>query len=384
MPRADRLLIAAGVLVWMAVGVTVVAGAWPPDGPAAWVRMGAWAMFGLSFVACMYDVPARDGPQWRWVLAQTCSALALFALSPQRADIEVALLVVVAGQLPAFLTTRAVLLWIACQSAIALSVTYQHSSLFTTVVLHVSFFAFQLFASGTMVLATSERRARALLARANAELQALHLMLEHETRQAERLHIARELHDSLGHGLTAMALELEAARHHANVEARSHVDRAQQLSKALLSEVRDVVSSMRGAASVDLSTALRALAEKSQQPMVELALPVSLAVEDTAVAHAIVRAVQEAITNARRHAGASRVHVTLGAHAGTLHLDVRDDGRGATTDVRPGLGLQGMRERFEQLGGSFDVRTAPGQGFTIAASVPLRVAAAVDARSVGR
>lgn len=369
--------------MWIAVGVTVVAGSWPPAGLGAWARVGAWAMFGVSFIACMYAVPAHAGPSWRWVLAQTCSALALFALSPEQADIELALLVVVAGQLPAFLTTRMVLVWLACQSAIALIATYQHSSLLTVVVLHASFFAFQLFASGTMVLATSERRARTALARANAELQALHLMLEHETRQAERLLIARELHDSLGHGLTAMALELEAARHHANVEARPHVDRAQHLSKTLLSEVRDVVSSMRGAASVDVATALRALAEDSHQPAVELTLPAALDVEDTAVAHAIVRAVQEAITNARRHAGASIVHVTLGARGGTLHLEVRDDGRGAATEVRPGLGLQGMRERFEQLGGSFDVRTAPGQGFTIAASVPLRSAALGGAGSVG-
>ncbi len=383
MPRFHRLFSAAGLLVWAAVGVTVVASSWPPEGLAAVGRVGAWALFGASFLACMWNVSGDGGPQRWWVAAQTAAALALFAFSTEQADIQLALLVVIAGQLPSFLSPGAAAWWVAAQSAAAAVATYQYASLINTVVLHASFLAFQMFACGTMILATSERRARASLARANAELHALHLMLDHESRQAERLRIARELHDSLGHGLTAMALELEAARHHANSEARLHVDRAQHLSKTLLSEVRDVVSTMRGSSSVDVATALRALAENSHSPVVELALPAALDIEDTAVAHAIVRAVQEAITNVRRHAGASSVHVTLDTRDATLYLEVVDDGRGAGADVRPGLGLQGMRERFEQLGGSFDVRTAPGRGFTIEASVPMRSVALAGAGSVG-
>lgn len=367
------MLTAAGLLVWVAVGVTVFSDAWPPDGRPAFVRVVAWAAFGAAFLVCMRKAPDHSGPQLGWVLVQTCAAVVLFWFAPGLAGIELALLVVIAGQLPTFLDPFPGLLWLVGQAVAVVFATYRPVSPVDMVVLHTSFFAFQLFAFGATSLAMSERRSRASLARANAELRALHLMLDHESRQAERLRIARELHDSLGHGLTAMALELEAARHRANSEALPHVSRAQQLSKSLLAEVRDVVSSMRETTSVDVATALRALADSSHRPSVALELPSTLAIDDAAAAHAILRAVQEAITNTRRHADASTVRVTLGARAGSLHLEIRDDGRGAA-ELRPGLGLQGMRERFEQLGGSFDVRTAPGEGLTIMASVPVGAA----------
>lgn len=369
MVRGERMLTTAGLLVWVAVGIPVFTAAWPPTEALEWWRVAAWAAFGVSFAACMTGTLGRAHVPRLWVGLQTCAALVLFWATPRAADLELALLVVIAGQLTAFIEPLPATAWAVAQTVVAAVIASRARGAVEVVIMHTSFFAFQLFALGAMLLATSERRARASLARANAELQALHLVLEHESRQAERLRIARELHDSLGHGLTAMALELEAARHHANPDAKPHVDRAQLVSKTLLAEVRDVVSSMRGGAAIDVTTALRALAEHSQQLSIELSLPPSLAVEDTSVAHAVVRAVQEAITNARRHAGASLVRVTITARDGALQLEVRDNGRGAATLGR-GLGLQGMRERFEQLGGAFDIRTAPGQGFTIAASVP--------------
>lgn len=359
----------AGLLVWGAVGPIVLAESWPISDLAASMRVLAWMLFGVAFVGCMLQPLGSSAPRTVWVVAQSVAAVVLFWFTPDSADIELALLVVVAGQLPTILEPAPALAWLVGQGAIVIMATVRTLPLIDAVVLHTSFFAFQLFALGATSLAVSERRAKTSLARANAELQALHAMLEHESRQAERLSIARELHDSLGHGLTAMALELEAARHRAGAEVLPHLTTAQQLSKSLLADVRDVVSSMRETSTVDLSSALRALADGSHHPAVELHVPPSLTVENTAVAHAMVRAVQEAVTNTRRHANASTLRVTIGAVGNALQLEMRDDGTGAA-EPRNGLGLQGMRERFEQLGGSFAVRTAPGDGFTITVSVP--------------
>ncbi len=371
MNRTDHLLTAAGLLVWIVVGVTVVQDVWPPEERTALLRLASWALFGAAFVGCMRHAPDHAHAQAAWVLTQSIAALVLYWFTPGVPGIELALLVVIAGQLPTFTTLGPAAMWLGAQTLATILTTYRPVSVVDLVVLHTSFFAFQLFAIGATSLAMSERRASTSLARANAELHALQLMLDHESRQAERLRIARELHDSLGHGLTAMALELEAARHRDTAAALTHIEQAQQLSKSLLSDLRAVVSTMRETPAVDLATALRGLVNNSREPRVELSVPEGLVVEDTAVTHAIVRAVQEAVTNARRHAGASVLHVTIGLHEGMLHLEIRDNGRGAT-ELRRGLGLQGMRERFEQLGGSFAVRTAPGQGFTIAASVPGR------------
>lgn len=359
----------AGLLVWGAVGLVVMAESWPLADVAAAVRVLAWIVFGVAFVGCMLQPIESSAPRAGWVVAQSVAAIVLFWFAPDSADIEMALLVVVAGQLPTILEPAQALAWLVVQAAIVAVAVSRPVPLIDAAVLHTSFFAFQLFALGATSLAVSERRARTSLARANAELQALHAMLEHESRQAERLSIARELHDSLGHGLTAMALELEAARHRAGAEVLPHLNTAQQLSKSLLADVRDVVSSMRESSTVDLSSALRALADGSHHPAVEVHVPPALTVENTAVAHAMMRAVQEAVTNSRRHASASTLRVTIGAVDNALQLEMRDDGKGAA-EVRNGLGLQGMRERFEQLGGSFAVKTAPGDGFTITVSVP--------------
>jgi len=92
---------------------------------------------------------------------------------------------------------------------------------------------------------------------------------------------------------------------------------------------------------------------------------------DPAGALAVLRCAQEIVTNAARHAAAQNLWLTLTQQEGSLMLSARDDGRGAQ-ELRPGNGLRGMRERLESAGGTLLVKTAPGQGFSLCATVPLR------------
>ncbi len=103
-----------------------------------------------------------------------------------------------------------------------------------------------IFGLGAGHLAVSERRARAELARVNAELQATLVLLADSVREGERARISRELHDALGHHLTAMSVNLEVASHLARGKVAEHVTRAHDLARLLLADVREAVSAMEG------------------------------------------------------------------------------------------------------------------------------------------
>lgn len=147
-------------------------------------------------------------------------------------------------------------------------------------------------AIGASRLVVREAQARAELARVHAELLATRELFADSTRTAERLRIARELHDALGHHLTALNLQLELARNIADRQTKGPVDHAHALTKELLVELRSVVSAMREEAPLDLSGALQTLASGIPHPRVHLDFEKDLRVE-AAFAHTIFRCVQE-------------------------------------------------------------------------------------------
>ncbi len=224
------------------------------------------------------------------------------------------------------------------------------------------------FAGGYLV--ASQHRSSEELVRVNADLVATQQLLTESSRLAERLHISRELHDAAGHHLAALSLNLELAVRR-NDGAVEPVREAQAVVKLLLADVRDMVSTLRQHRSLDLRRALATLAAGTHAPRVHLAFPEDVELTDPSQAHAVFRCVQEAITNAVRHARAQNVWVELGRGAERFELHVRDDGCGAA-QTTTGNGLLGMRERFEHSGGGLDVATRPGHGFYLSAWLPVR------------
>ncbi|WP_018680822.1 sensor histidine kinase [Actinokineospora enzanensis] len=195
----------------------------------------------------------------------------------------------------------------------------------------------------------------------------------------ERQRLSRELHDTVAQGFTSIVTHLEAAEQAldaAPARAREHVDIARGTAREGLGELRRTVRALRPDLldGVPLGQALRTAADRwtglhATVARVEITgAPVDLH-PDTELA--LLRVAQEALTNVARHAGASRAVITLSYLGDVVTLDVDDDGAGFDPDTPvDGLGLVGMRERITAVGGRLDVETVPGEGTTIAASVP--------------
>lgn len=216
------------------------------------------------------------------------------------------------------------------------------------------------FAAIVSWIARAEMESRQELARTNAELLATQDLLTSQTRLAERMRVARELHDVLGHRLAALSLHLEAAAHSDEAGSRSAVSKAQEQTRSLLADVRGVVSTLRKEEPIDLESALSALTEGIRSPRIHLVLRGDALLDDPARAHALVRCVQEIITNTLKHAAARNLWIEVESHPEGLVLKARDDGQGAPKVVE-GHGLHGMRERLRPFGGRLDLAANPGE-----------------------
>lgn len=210
------------------------------------------------------------------------------------------------------------------------------------------------------------RDAMSALEQAHAELEAAQLRLAQTSRADERLRIARDLHDLVGHQLSALAVNLEAASHLTDGRAREPVEQARRLAKDLLADVRRVVGQLREP-HAELRLALKDMAAAIPRPVVHLAVADDLPDLGDETTEAVVRCVQEMLTNAVRHSGAEHVWVDVTAPEGRLLVQARDDGRGAA-QVVPGHGLTGMRERVRALGGVLEVDGA--DGFRVRVELP--------------
>ncbi len=227
---------------------------------------------------------------------------------------------------------------------------------------------FYLFAFAVATLAMLEQRARLKLASSHAQLQATQALLADAVRGAERLRIARDLHDSVGHHLTALNLHLDLADRQL-VGGNEALRTARGLSHDLLAEVRAVVSAERSDQAIDLRQSLRALCDGIPEPAIRLEVADDVRIASAFAAHALFHCIQEAISNALRHAGATRLSVVLERRAAGVTATIRDDGRGARG--RPeGNGLTGMRERLQALGGTLVAGDVSAGGFQVELSLP--------------
>lgn len=272
-------------------------------------------------------------------------------------------LTIVAGELPLLVAPRLAWTWSVIQSVVLAAMFWRHFGWVGGVSGGGAFAGFHLFAVAQGLLKRSEREARDELAMINAELRATRVLLAEASRSSERLRISRDLHDALGHHLTALSIQLDVAARRVDGEAAADLREAHAITRLLLSDVRSVVSELRQSSRIDLMTALRPLMQYTRSMSLHLDGPDALVIDGEA-AQAVMRSVQEIITNAARHSGASNLWITLGYEAGRIDLHARDDGRGAS-GVHSGHGLTGMRERFEEHGGAVEFTTAPGRGFEI-------------------
>jgi PAS domain S-box-containing protein len=215
---------------------------------------------------------------------------------------------------------------------------------------------------------------------AHRGLQALSLRLL-EVQEAERRHIARELHDEIGQQLTGLKLLIDMNAHQPGKPVRSSLSEAQEMLQHLMNVVRELSLSLRPAMLDDLGllpALLWHLERYTTQTNVEVRFHHS-GIEaqrfPTEVETAAFRIVQEALTNVARYAQVATAHVRLWRETTHLHLEVSDRGRGfdpyTALAANRSSGLAGMSERASLLGGKFQVESAAGRGTRLTAVLPV-------------
>jgi signal transduction histidine kinase len=224
-------------------------------------------------------------------------------------------------------------------------------------------------------------RAEALLAQlthANAALDAARRREQELAVAEERLRIARDIHDGLGHHLTALTVQLQAAERLVErdpARAAAAIATSREVAQAALGEVRQSVAAMRRdpLAGRPLTDALAALADEFGRRTgmnVRFTHSGEAAGLGPATAQTLYRTAQEGLTNALKHGAARNAAIVLTVEQELVTLTVRDDGAGAAAPAGEGFGLAGLRERAAQLGGSFSAGPAPDGGYHLVLRVP--------------
>ncbi len=199
---------------------------------------------------------------------------------------------------------------------------------------------------------------------------------------AERTRFARDIHDTLAQGFTGIMMQLNAAEQRLpadSTDARTHIENARQLANASLEEARRSVSALR-AGSLSNGSLLDAMEQIGRKltsdtgVQLETHLETQLEGQPYALPEQceanLLRIAQEALTNAVRHSGTTRISIRLAYRTGSVVLEVGDSGRGMSGKEPSGFGVDGMRERARQIGGEIQILSDPGRGTRIVVTVP--------------
>ncbi|MBX3011196.1 MAG: sensor histidine kinase [Caldilineaceae bacterium] len=239
--------------------------------------------------------------------------------------------------------------------------------------------------AAAIALGDSTRARRAL--RAEQEQTARLIEQEHAYRaeqrvQAERVRMARDLHDVIGHSISIISLHADVAREaigHNDAEVRQALTHIRTASSATMRELRATVKLLRnpdqakpGRATSSL-TNLATLVENATSSGLQIAVQQNGLIDQVpaTVDTAAYRIVQEALTNIIRHANASQVWLTITATTETLQVEIRDNGCAPSVTVQPGSGITGMTERARLLRGQLTAQPNPSGGFTVYAMLPI-------------
>jgi signal transduction histidine kinase len=244
----------------------------------------------------------------------------------------------------------------------------------------VLFWTFNLFALVMVSTTIKEKKSREMVERINRELVSTQHLLNQAAEQAERLRIARNIHDLLGHHLTALTinlqvagrqtdtLQVDAASEENKQKVKESIEQCHGLSKLLLSDVREAVSDIRDKSSIELKSAISAISERLPNLQVEVEYANDVQIEDVNTADVVIRCIQESFTNSLKHSKATQIQVTFKQENNRVTIEIQDNGntivtkaptRGRKSTVKvntdkeivSGNGLTGILERVNLLRG---------------------------------
>lgn len=226
-----------------------------------------------------------------------------------------------------------------------------------------------------------EQKMRVALSEANTRLREYANRIEQNAILEERNRLAREIHDGLGHYLTAVNIQLKAAQailHSDPEEAARAINKAQILSEEALADVRRSVSALRTDQPVSqkASQVIQILADSISSDLLNISCTTTGDEPDLPphVVFTLYRIVQEALTNVQKHSGASSAAITLQYLPDRLNLSIADNGAGMNPqdhETDGHFGLVGLRERVHLMGGEASIHTAPGKGVTLQVEIPI-------------
>ncbi|MEH8020297.1 sensor histidine kinase [Rheinheimera metallidurans] len=365
----------AGLLTWLLVyGISIFLLQKIQAGQSQWLVHLLFLLYGGLFVVltrdnCDFGLRGRFGPPLLWL--QLLVAFALLWLLPARNfEFVIILTVIWAAMLPFVMRTALALLL--ALSVIALwycIVAWQSGkAVWITALLYGSF---HLFAVLVQSASRDAEAAKEELEQKHQQLQATQQLLQAASRQSERTRIARNLHDVVGHHLTALTIQLQVAGHLTDGEAKLQVDKCHQLAKLLLADVREAVSTMRQFADMALLDALQPLVSLLPEKLaVTLQIPADIMLNDLQQAQHLLCIVQEVLSNSLKHSGASEIQLNATVNDGKLHLTIFDNGR-LPASWQPGNGIKGIQERLAECGGSLTL-SARQQAMQLSITLPYK------------
>ncbi|HQZ30342.1 MAG TPA: sensor histidine kinase [Arenimonas sp.] len=362
----------AGYLAWGAIGWELMFAGWSsPTWLASPPPAALLAALHLAFLGLFMAVTSGPCPPWAsrmMVIAQVLLALGLMTLV-RNSSVPILLILCVVQLVKVFGTRDCIAIIIAMNVGMfwLFREIWDVQSPMISTLMHMSF---QGFAALTAWFAHNAERTRDELAATNADLLATRSLLAESARDSERLRLSRELHDVAGHKLTALKINLAALARDPRFNGDERVALCARLADELLADIRGVVQQMRLDEGLDLAAAITTLARPFPRPRLELEIAQDARVATVAQAAAVLRAVQEGLTNAVKHSQAHTLWVVLRRDGEALRLDIRDDGRGSGA-LNMGNGLCGMRERLEAIGGGLDIRRTETGGVHLQAWLPV-------------
>ncbi len=230
-------------------------------------------------------------------------------------------------------------------------------------------------------ITSQQRQQRQELALKNAELTRLTTSMEDLTITRERNRLARELHDTLSHTLSAVNIQLKALETIMETDpaaAKSRVTQMQNLTRDGLNEARRALNELRAKPIEEfgLATALRRLAQNGSERggfQIQIAMPLDFEGIPTQTEQQLYRIAEEAFNNIVRHAQARRVELSLEQRGRRLTLVIQDDGVGFDEHNKPDgrYGMTGMQERAKLIGGNLSFKSQPNGGTTVQLIVDL-------------
>jgi signal transduction histidine kinase len=233
----------------------------------------------------------------------------------------------------------------------------------------VSTCSFHIFLFILGIVLAQEIKQRLELEITNAKLKVFKEIDDISIRNSERIDIARELHDSIGHHLAAISTNLQLANALCKDEAKEPIQDAYDTSKVLMNDIRGIVSALKQDKSLDLYEAITKIIKSIKSPKITFDMDKSLVIQNQKIKHVLFRTVQEIITNAMKYSEAESLFISIKYENNFIILNAKDDGVGCE-NLKLSNGLSGMTERIEELFGCVEFRTSKNNGFVTNIKIP--------------